>query len=444
MIPDVHLITVDPGHFHAALVQKEMYAGVAPCVHVFAPVGPDLVQHLNRVAGFNSRSERPAAWELEVHARPDFLERMVRDRPGNVVVLSGRNRRKIDRIAASVGAGLHVLADKPWILKSGDLPRLEALLADADANGLIAFDIMTERFEITSILQRLLVNDRAVFGDPVAGSEAEPAVYMESIHYLKKTVAGVPNIRPPWFFDSEEQGEGLTDTGTHLVDLVQWTLFPEQPIDYRTEIQVLASQRWPTPVSEEDFRSVTNTAGFDRSVAGSVRAGILDYYCNTATTYTLRGIHTRLNVMWDWEAPEGSGDRHFAVYRGTRARVEVRQTRDDRYRPEVYVVPAAPAMKAQALAATRASMEAVQSLNPGVAVEDLGAELRLTIPDALRVGHEAHFAEVTATFLQYMRDRQTMPAWERPNMLAKYYVTTMGTELSRRSPASPARRLAPA
>ena len=28
-MPDVRLMTLDPGHFHAALVQKEMYPGVA-------------------------------------------------------------------------------------------------------------------------------------------------------------------------------------------------------------------------------------------------------------------------------------------------------------------------------------------------------------------------------------------------------------------------------
>jgi hypothetical protein len=27
---DVRLMTLDPGHFHAALIQKEMYPGVAP------------------------------------------------------------------------------------------------------------------------------------------------------------------------------------------------------------------------------------------------------------------------------------------------------------------------------------------------------------------------------------------------------------------------------
>ena len=43
---DVRFMTLDPGHFHAALVQKEMYPGVSPQVDVYAPLGPDLLGHL--------------------------------------------------------------------------------------------------------------------------------------------------------------------------------------------------------------------------------------------------------------------------------------------------------------------------------------------------------------------------------------------------------------
>jgi hypothetical protein len=49
----VRLVTLEPGHFHAALVQKEMYPGVDPTVHVYAALGPDLLAHLGRIAGFN-------------------------------------------------------------------------------------------------------------------------------------------------------------------------------------------------------------------------------------------------------------------------------------------------------------------------------------------------------------------------------------------------------
>jgi len=440
---DVRLMTVDPGHFHAALVQKEMYAGVAERVDVYAPGGNDLTEHLNRIAAFNQRGQDPTTWDVQVHTGPDFFQRMLRERPGNVVILSGRNRGKIAQIVESVNGGLHVLADKPWILKSDDLPMVAASLAAADAKGVVAYDIMTERFEATNSLQRALVDDKATFGEIVQGTVEEPAVYMESVHYLKKVVAGAPNIRPPWFFDTAEQGEGFNDIGTHLVDLVQWTLFPEQAIDASSDVRVLSAQRWPTSISEPDFRSVTNEARFPQSLAASVKDGTLEYYCNTLVSYTLRGNHIKLNVIWDWEPPAGGGDTHFAFYRGTRARIEVRQTRADRYLPELFVVPAAVAMKPQVLAALTARIASLKKDYPGLGVEDRGAELRVTIPDALRVGHEAHFAQVTANFLKYLRDRRTLPAWERPNMLAKYYVTTKGTELSRNGPPRPATRIAP-
>ena len=443
VMSEVRLMTLDPGHFHAALIQKEMYPGVSPRVDVYAPAGWDLAEHLKRVDAFNKRAERPTAWDMELHTGPDFFERMLRERPGNAVILSGRNRPKIDRIARSVHAGLHVLGDKPWILTAAELPQLDAVLAEADAKGVVAYDIMTERFEITTMLQRALVTDPATFGEIVKGTEADPGVYMESVHHLMKVVAGAPNIRPPWFFDTAEQGEGLNDIGTHLVDLVQWTLFPDKAVDYRTDLRVLAAQRWPTWIPDVEFRRVTGLPGFDRALAGAVKDGKLEYFANTLVSYAVRGVHAKLNVIWDWEAPAGGGDSHFAFYRGTNARIEIRQTAADRYLPELYVVPATPAAKAQVLAATRARIAALQGTYPGVGVEERGAEIHVTVPAVLRDGHEAHFAKVAANFLGYIRDRRTLPAWERPNMLAKYYVTTKGTELSRQTPVRPAARIAP-
>ena len=45
----VNLITVDPGHFHAALVQKKMYDQVSPLMFMlYAPEGPDYQQHLDK------------------------------------------------------------------------------------------------------------------------------------------------------------------------------------------------------------------------------------------------------------------------------------------------------------------------------------------------------------------------------------------------------------
>jgi hypothetical protein len=307
----------------------------------------------------------------------------------------------------------------------------------------VAYDIMTERFEITTILQRALVNDPAVFGTQQKGTPEDPGVYMESVHHLMKVVSGAPNIRPAWFFDTDEQGEGLNDIGTHLVDLVQWTLFPNQAVDHKSDVKVLSAYRWPTTIPEADFKRVTATAGFPASLQPRVKNGALEYFCNTYVTYEIKGVHVSLNVPWDWEAPAGAGDTHYAVYRGTRAKVEVRQSKADSYRTEVYVVPAAGSDAAAVKAAVTARVAALQPDWPGVVVDERHGAIHLVIPDKFRVGHEAHFAEVTRNFLGYLRNRGTLPAWERPNMLAKYYVTTTGTELSHRAPIKRAPRIAP-
>lgn len=439
---EVRFLILDPGHFHAALVEKEMVAGVSPKVHVYAPLGLDLVDHLSRVARFNTRETNPTRWQVEVHTGPDFLERMLRERPGNALVLSGKNRGKIDRVQAGLDAGLHALVDKPWILEAEDLPKLERALETADRRGLVALDIMTERFEVTTELQRELINDEDSFGTPLPGSEREPTVYMESVHHLKKVVAGLPNPRPVWFFDTAEQGEGLNDIGAHLVDLAQWTLFPEQALDYRTDVRLLSARRWPTRIPNAEFKQVTG-ADLPASFGARVKDGVLDYDCNAIVAYTLRGLHVVLNVIWDWEPPKGAGDMHYAVYRGTRARIEVRQGSAERYRPELYVVPNQPADKPALLEAVGRRIASLQQRYPGTRVADQGGELRIEIPDALRVGHEEHFGQVTQRFLQYVRDRSTLPGWERPNMLAKYAVTTEGIALARRSPAQAAERRAP-
>ena len=425
----VRFMTLDPGHFHAALVHKEMYAGVSPEIDVYAPPGADLEEHLRRVSGYNERAERPTAWRMEVHTGPDFFERMLAERPGNVVVIAGRNRRKIDYVERSVDGGLNVLADKPWIVRSADLPRLDAALSGAASKGVVAYDIMTERYEITNALQRELVNDPAVLGRLVPGTPDEPGVQMTSVHHVLKTVSGAPLRRPAWFFDPREQGEALADVGTHLVDLSLWTLSADRAVDYRRDVEVLSARRWPTTLTLDEFGRVTGEPAFPASLAEWTRGDSLECACNTQVVYSLRGTHVRLDVRWDVEAAHG--DTHEAVYRGEKARVEIRQGEEEGWRPEVYVAPNTPAQRGEVLAALRQRVAALQERWPGVAVEDRGDRFLVVAPDRYRLGHEHHFAEVTARFLEYLKEPRTMPAWEHPNMVAKYWITTRGTDLSR-------------
>lgn len=426
---DIRLMTLDPGHFHAALVQKETLAGVSPEVHVYAPLGFDLIEHLKRISGFNNRKENPTRWALEVHTGDDSLARMLREKPGNVVIIAGRNSGKIDRIKASVEGGVNALVDKPWIINASDFSKLEATLNTAEAKRLIAYDIMTERSEITTMLQRELINDAGVFGTILKGSENDPAIYMESLHHLFKMVSGSVNIRPAWFFDVKQQGEGVSDVGTHLVDLVQWMVFPEQVIDYRKDVNVLAGKRWPTVMTKDEFKRVTGEPNFPAYLAGNVKGDKLEYFCNGSMTYALRGVHAKLDVIWNYEAPAGGGDTHVAWFKGSKSRVEVRQAQAH----TVHVIPNEPSLKAEVLAALQKKVASLQVKFPGVAVVDEGDKLRVTFPDKYRDGHEAHFGQVATRFFEYLRDPKRLPTWEKPNMLAKYYTTTKGLEMGYRN-----------
>ncbi len=238
----VQLITLDPGHFHAALVQKSMYPQVDSVVHVFAPEGPELEDYLQRIKGYNSRTESPTAWTQTLHTGADFLEQMVASKPGNMVVISGNNARKAQYINAAIDAGLNVLADKPMAIKPDDFPQLQKAFASAKEKNVLLYDIMTERYEISTILQKELSQQAALFGELEKGTPEEPAITKESVHHYFKYVSGSALKRPAWFFDVEQQGEGVVDVSTHLVDLVFWECYPEQILDIAGDIEMVRAR----------------------------------------------------------------------------------------------------------------------------------------------------------------------------------------------------------
>ena len=332
----VRLITLDPGHFHAALLQKFMYDGVDPRVHVYAPGGEDLAEHLKRIEAFNTRPDQPTHWREEVYSGPDYLQRMLIERAGNVVVISGNNARKTEYMWRVIEAGMNVLADKPMVIRPADFPRLQQTFLVAQHKGVLLMDIMTERYEITNALQRALSQQEALFGGLLQGTVQSPAITKESVHHFSKIVAGVPLKRPQWFFDVRQQGEGIVDVTTHLVDLVQWDAFPEQALQ-PADVRVLKARRWATPISLAQFRQVTGAEDFPAELQRDVREGALQVYSNGEFTYMLRGVHARISVTWNFAAPAGSGDTHYSLMRGRKADLVIRQGAEQNFKPVLYV-----------------------------------------------------------------------------------------------------------
>ncbi len=424
----VKLLTVDPGHFHAALVQKTMYPQVSPQVRVYAPEGPDVQQHLNRITSYNTRTDNPTTWNEIVYKGDDFFEKMLSENAGNVVVLSGNNRKKAEYIIGSVNAGLNVLADKPMIISPGDFPKLEEAFNVAKEKGVLLYDIMTERFETTTILQKLLSRQEAIFGKLEAGTMEEPAVSKVSVHHFSKIVSGSPLQRPAWFFDVEQQGEGIVDVTTHLVDLVQWECFPEQILS-PSDVKIASARRWPTVISEEEFKGVTGFDDFPEFLQKDVKDGKLNVYSNGEIIYQIKGIWAKVSVTWNYMPPAGGGDTHYSVMRGSKCDLVIKQGADEKFLPTLYIEKG----KGSSMPDFTAKLKEALGKLPydSLQVEAVDSKtLKINMPKKYRVSHEEHFGQVTARFLEYLKEGK-MPDWEVPGMITKYYTTTSALKLAK-------------
>lgn len=428
---EVKLMTLDPGHFHAALVQKSMYEQIDPTVYVYAPEGEDVSQHLGRIEAFNKRADNPTAWVEKVYTGTDFLEKMLAEKPGNVMMVAGNNAKKTEYIQKAVEAGLNVFADKPMVITPEAFPVLEQAFKTAAEKGVLLYDIMTERHEITNIIQRELTENPDVFGGLIEGTVEQPAIFKESVHNFMKMVAGVPNIRPAWFFDATQQGEGIADVATHLVDLVQWSGFPEVILN-KTDIQMISAKHWSTDLSPAQFGKVTGMSEFPEFLKNDVADGKLKVLANGEMVYKLKGKVVKVSALWDFEAPEGAGDSHYSIMRGKLCNVMIKQGKEESYKPTVYIE----ATGATDLTAFEASLK--KAIEETLAAKYAGLKLtkladkrwNVEIPAQYKVGHEAHFGQVTEQYLQYLKDGK-LPDWEVPNMIVKYYTTTEAMKLAK-------------
>jgi predicted dehydrogenase len=425
----VKLLTLDPGHFHAALVQKIMIDGVDPVVRVYAPEGPELDRHLALIEGFNSRAENPTSWETKVHTSPGYLEEMLRERPGNLVIISGNNGKKSRYILECIKAGLNVLADKPMAINPEGFALLKEAYQIAAEKNLLLLDIMTERHEITTMLQKELSQISEVFGTQEKGTPENPGITKESVHHFSKLVNGAPLQRPPWFFDPKQQGEALVDVNTHLVDLVLWECFPGQAIT-PADVKVLSARSWNTALTAAQFQKVTALDSWPDYLKPMLDAeGVLQTPANGEINFTLRDVHAKVSVLWNFEAPAGTADTHDSRMRGSKASLHIRQGAEQGYKPVLYIEPTVDAGEAWPSALT-AAVATLAERWPGLTVKEADGKWEMVIPDIYKIGHEAHFAKVTEAFLSYIKGAP-VPAWEVPNTLTKYATLMEAWKMSR-------------
>ncbi len=343
-------------------------------MHVYAPPGPDVEDYLKKIETYNARAENPTRWVTRLYSGADYLDRCIAERAGNVAVISGNNRLKTHYITELLKAGINVLADKPMAIDSANFAELEKAFALAKQKGVLLYDIMTERFEITTMLQKEFSAIRAVFGELQQGDAAQPAVVKGKCAPLFKYISGTPIKRPAWFFDTAQYGEGLVDITTHLVDLVQWECFPGQKLDYRSDVRVQSARRWPTVMTPAQFEKVTqlkSVPDYYRTPAlqKDLRDGNREVQANGEINYRLKGFHARVVVLCNFEAPEGAGDSHYSVMRGSKADLVIRQGKEQNDQPVLTIEPAPGIETAAYEAEVEEALATLQMTYPGIGLK---------------------------------------------------------------------------
>ena len=426
---EIKLVVVDPGHFHASLLQKFSQEQINDTVYVYAPEGAELDQYLASIEGYNNRAENPTSWEEIVYKGDDFLEKLLQDKKGNVVILSGNNKGKTNNIFKAINAGYNVLADKPMAINSDGFKLLVQAQDSAKKHGVYLYDVMTERNDIMNVVGRELVNNTDLFGELLPGSPNNPSVELESVHHFFKEVSGNALVRPSWFYDVEQQGEGIVDVANHLVDLVNWISFPNQAIDYQKDVEVLSATHWPTKLTLSDFEKSTKLNAFPDFLQKNVKDGQLEVFANGEVNYNVKDKNATVRVLWNYEAPEGTTDTYNATFKGTKASVHIVQDKSTNYIGQLFVEKNKEVSAEDFKTSIEKIVKELQADYPYISAESINAnKYQIIIPVDKRKGHEDYFGMVANKYFGFLVDDK-MPDWEITNMLTKYFITTKAHQI---------------
>ena len=102
----IEVVVLDPGHFHASLLQKDALAVINDTIRIYAPEGIGVNQYLESIDSYNHRPKSPTTWKKQVYT--PFPGRIVHPllvsqqnvgvsalRAANALLCTGRNPRRI-------------------------------------------------------------------------------------------------------------------------------------------------------------------------------------------------------------------------------------------------------------------------------------------------------------------------------------------------------------
>ena len=211
---------------------------------------------------------------------------------------------------------------------------------------------------------------------------------------------------------------------------MQWEAFPEVVLK-KEDVEMLSAKHWTTSLTKDMFKKVTQLEEYPAYLQKYVEDDVLKPYSNGEINYKLKGAHARVSVVWNFAAPEGTGDTYNSSICGTKCNIIIKQDKEEDYQSHLYIK----ANVDEGLNEINSALEEVVnnqlcSQYPGIALERLDNKLwTVHIPAKYKVGNEPYFKAYTENFLQYLTSG-SLPDWEIANMLVKYYITTEALKMA--------------
>src|SRR5690606_26439043 len=129
-------------------------------------------------------------------------EYLLTDHEVDVALVAGVYTRRADAVVAALGAGAHVLADKPLCTSLDQLAAAERAAADSGRHVSV---VLEKRFYPATLALRRLLAD-GVLGEPALVASTGP-------HKLRQ------RSRPAWFLQRGGYGGIAADLPVHDIDL---------------------------------------------------------------------------------------------------------------------------------------------------------------------------------------------------------------------------------
>jgi predicted dehydrogenase len=294
--------------------------------------------------------------------------------------------------------------------------------ATAEKKGVLLFDMMTERYSLLNKVQKSLMQDTLLFGKIQQGTPDRPAIMESSVHHYYR---GGKGTRPFWFFDVSQQGEGIADVTTHLIDLTFWKTFPDEIIDYKKDIKVLSAKHWPVNITRTEFSKATSLSEIPESLNRYKKDTILEVFANGSINYQLKGINAGVKVEWRAATPKDGNDLRSAYTHGTKATLMISQTEGQK-RPRLTVQKEGNISEKNFQLNLTHALSLLNTSYPGISFSAGSEYTEIVIPSDLEISRDQTFK----VFIGHLENRK-FPEWEVPNTIAKYYITTTALEMAK-------------